>query len=110
MITASRLVSGSVLTAAAAVYYSCPLATTAIVKRGDFCNSTGGAVNVTAYIVPSGGNPAASNTLISALSVGAGVTYVSAELSGLVMGPGETLQAFGLGVTFIVSGVLVTNP
>lgn len=108
MISVSRLVPGSVLSATAISYYLCPANSAVVIKRGDFCNTTGGAVSVSAYIVPAGGAAGTANTLISGFSVGAGVTYVSPELSGLVMAPGDTLQALGAGVTFIVSGIVVT--
>ena len=108
----SRLVPGSVLTNAAAIYYTCPAATSALIKRADFTNTSGSAVTVTVYMVPFGGSPAASNTVMSAVAIAPGVTYVSPELSGQVLGPQETLQAVcsaNNSVTIMVSGLTIVG-
>ena len=102
--SAKRLVAGSQLTAAAVVYYTAPTSTKAVIKSASIVNTTAGAVAATVYIVPAAGSPAAANTLISARSIAVNETYTCPELVNHVLGPGETLQALGLNLTFAVSG------
>ena len=110
-----RLVSGSALTGSAATYYTVPtntnavIAPKAIIRRMTFCNTTAGAVSVTAYLIPSGGSAAASNTIVSARSVAAGETWNSPEAEGHVLEAGGFIQALGNGVTLMVSGEEITT-
>lgn len=109
-IRVSRLVPGSQLTNATATYYTTPASTSAVIKRADFCNNTGGTITFSAYVVPSGGTAVAGNQVISTYSIAANTTYVSPELAGMVLGPGETLQAIAsanASVTITVSGITV---
>ena len=102
--TAKRLVAGSVLTGTAATYYTAPTGTRAVIKSAAIVNTTAGALAATVYLVPSAGAAAAANTLISGLSIAAGATYSCPELINHVLGSGDFIQAFGNGLTLIVSG------
>ena len=67
---------------------------------------------MTLYLVPSGGTAGASNTIVSAMSVGPGqdVTLVSAV--GHVLEPGGSIQAIvdtGTDLTIMASGTEVTT-
>lgn len=103
--TAKRLVPGSQLTASVATYYTAPTKTRAVIRSAQLVNTTGGAVAVTVYAVPSGASAGAANTLISARAVAAGESYSCPELVNTVLEEGGTLQALGLNVTLVVSGV-----
>jgi len=107
-VTAKRLVSGSQLTGAAATYYTAPLATKAVVKNANVCNSTAGAVNLTVHLVPNGGAAGATNILISARAVAPGAVDRCPELVNQVIEAGGTLQALGLSLTLVASGVEIS--
>lgn len=101
MILPAQLVAPQLLTNADAVYYTVPISTTstgsgnvtAKITRAVFINTAGGAITLTVGIVPNGGSLGAGNTLINALSIPAGQTYISPELAGAVLPAGSTLHA-----------------
>jgi hypothetical protein len=101
-INVAQLVAPTQLTGTVAVYFTCPANTTARIDRAIFSNPTGGALTITAYLVPSAGSPTTANQVINAQSIGAGAVYVSPELSGQVLLAGGTLQAFASAATSIV--------
>lgn len=106
-ITPKRMVSGSQIAATATTYYTA----TNVKARIDSCaltNTTGGAITVTMYLVPSGGTADATNTVLSAYSVAAGQTYVPPGVVGQWLEEGGTLQALAssaTSVTLVASGV-----
>ncbi|MFC4275566.1 hypothetical protein [Achromobacter aloeverae] len=74
-------------------------------------NTSVNPVAVTLYRVPSGGSPAASNTILAAFSLSAGQTYVPPQAIGLQLDAGMTLQAMaatGAAVT-LAGGVYETS-
>lgn len=103
--TAKRLVSGSQLTGSAATYYTAPSLTRARIQSASLVNTTGGAVACTVHLVPSGGTADATNTIISARTVADDETYPCPDLINHVIEAGGTIQALGLNVTLVVSGV-----
>lgn len=106
-LTLVNLVPGSVLTNAAAVYYTANNVRTTI-QNATVVNTTAGAITVTIYIVPAAGSPGASNTKISAQSIAAGQSYTCPELIGANIMPGGTLQALAsanTSLTLMVSGL-----
>lgn len=108
-VTQVQLVAPQQLGAADASLYTVPANTTIKVGRVVFCNTTGGAVTITAGIT-TGGALAASTTLIAAMSLAAGATYVSPELSGAVVPAGSQIHAFAsaaTSVTFTASGLTI---
>lgn len=105
--TAKRLVSGSVLTAVAATYYTTPASTRVIIRRMVLYNSTAAAVACAVNLVPSGGAAAVANR-VKAPTLAAGESLTITEAEGQVLEEGGTIQALGLGVTLMASGVEVT--
>lgn len=105
-----QLIAPIQLAAAATSYITVPANTTYRIGRAGFANPTGGALLVTAYLVPAAGAPGVANIVVSAVSVPAGTTYISPELAGLVIPQGSTLQAFASAAASIVlyaSGVSI---
>lgn len=84
---------GLQLTASSQTLYQAPAAVSAIVKRVTFTNIDTAVRTITVYRVPSAGSPGATNTIISAYPISAGQDYSPVCLSGLVLGPGESLRA-----------------
>lgn len=107
-ITIVSLVSAKAMSSSDAAYYTSPTLTAAKIGRAVFCNTDSSPHALTMNLVAASGSSAASNTLISALSLPPGYTYVSPELAGLVIPAGSMLR--GLSdptVTIEVSGVTI---
>lgn len=104
-----QLVAPMQLANADAGVYTVQANTTAKLGRCVFCNTTAGALTITAGITTGGAN-SASTTLISARPIAAGETYVSPELAGAVLPAGSSLRAFAsaaTSVTFTASGLTI---
>lgn len=89
--------------------YTVPANTTVKIGRAVFCNTTAGALTITAGIT-TGGAIAAGTTLISARTIAAGESYVSPELAGAVIPAGSQIHAFAsasASVTFTASGLTI---
>lgn len=86
-------VASQQLGVAATTIYTAPTATTATVANMSFSNTSGSAVAITVYNVPSGGAAATSNIVVPSFSLSVGQTYVPPQLIGLNLAPGATLQA-----------------
>ena len=71
-----------------------------VIKAASLCNTTGGVVTATVYLVPSGGAAGASNTYISGRPIAAGETYPCPELVNQGLNEGGFVQALGNGLTF----------
>lgn len=65
------------------------------------CNTTGGAITVTVYIVPSGGSADATNTVLSSYSIAAGESYVVSAAIGQWIEDGGTLRAVASSATSV---------
>lgn len=104
--TPSRIISGSQLTTSAVTYVTAVNERIRL-ERITLCNTTGGAVTATVYLVPSGGAAGVTNIVISAKSIAPGETYKCPELIGHVLESGGTLQALasaGASITITGSG------
>jgi hypothetical protein len=77
-----------------AAQYTCPPNSKVIVRHVVFCNTAVGAAKLTAEVVPSGGSSGNAAIVIDALSIAAGASYVSPELSGVVLNAGDSIQCF----------------
>lgn len=90
---------------AVAAQFTSPPNTVTVIKRAVFTNTSAGARTVTAHIVPSGGAVANSTMIINGQSLaippGAGSSYVSPELAGVVLNPGDMLQCFADAATSV---------
>lgn len=110
--TFQQLFLPTVLTAGTTTIYTCPASpSTNCLKNGRlrFSNTTGGAVTVLAYAVPSGGGAGAGNEFMNNVSI-AGNSYLDVDLPTLAAG--DTFQASasaGTSITvFEIGGVLFT--
>ncbi|WP_334038014.1 hypothetical protein [Burkholderia gladioli] len=95
----------------AGVLYTAPSSTTATVNNFSLTNTNANPVPVTLYAVPSGGTPSAANAIMSAFSLSGGQTLVPAQVIGLQLAPGATLQALAGTATSITAagGVYETS-
>lgn len=108
-VTQVQLVTPQQLAGSDASVYTTPAQTTAKIGRAVFCNTTAGALTITAGIT-SGGALAAATTLISARSIAPGESYVSPELAGMVIPAGSALRAYAsaaTSVTLAVAGLTI---
>jgi hypothetical protein len=96
-----RLVTGA-LSGSAAVLYTA--GSRCAITAATLCNSTGGAVLCSVWLVRSGGTAGAGNVVLSAQSVAASATRVCTELVGQALEPGDQIVALGAGVALVVSG------
>lgn len=83
------------LTATAAVLYTCPVNSIAQIVRAVAYNTDTVARSVTIHRVPSGDTPATANIIVASYAgrIPAGQTLVFAGLAGMVLNPGDTIQA-----------------
>ena len=108
----SRLVDGSQLTAAAAIYYTAPANTITTIAACTLTNTTAGAVTATMHLVPSAGTPTASNMILSARVIAAGESYNVGSAIGQTLAAGGTIQALAgaaASIALVASGYS-TNP
>ena len=107
-ITTVQMVAPAQLASGDAAVYTAPTSTAAKIGRAVFCNTTAGALTITAGIT-AGGALGAATTMISARTIAPGESYVSPELAGAVIPAGSQLHAYAsaaTSVTFTVSGLL----
>lgn len=111
-IRAVAIVRNVQLPTVVAVQFTSPANTITIIKRAVFTNTSAGARTITAHVVPAGASVSNSTMLINGQSLaippGAGSSYVSPELAGIVLNAGDTLQCFAdaaAGVTLTVNGI-----
>lgn len=107
-VTQVQLVAPEALSTADTAVYTVATQTTVKIGRAIFCNTSTSANNITAGIT-TGGALAASTTLIDALPIAGGATYVSPELAGAVLPAGSQIHAYAAGVTltFTASGLTI---
>jgi hypothetical protein len=106
-ITTLRNLADAVLAAAPAVLYTVPALTRAAIRSAQFCNTTAAVVALTVTVQARTGGTV--RTLLSAHPVAVNETYPGYELLGVVLEAGGTVQASGLGVTAVLSGVEVVG-
>jgi hypothetical protein len=108
--TALPLIQDATLTTSSAVYYTCPVNTTAVIKRAVFTNTSGSAVTVTCNVVRSGGSAGTGNVIIPAKAISPNDTFVSPELAGMTLSAGDQIFAScstGGVVNLMASGVQI---
>lgn len=104
-----NLVPTVALTTGAVAYIAGAPSSKTIVQKATLSNVTAGAVTFTMYRVPSGGSAGAGNTIVQTKGLAAGEVYIANELNGLVLDPGDTIQALasaGASINFTASGVI----
>lgn len=113
-VSIAQLSAGPVqLSATTAAVVTCPQSTQLRIDRAVLSNSSSSAVAVQCFVVPASGSPSAANQIELATngSMTGEQSYVSPELAGLVLTPGQTVQfseSTGTYITVIVSGIAVT--
>lgn len=110
--TPKKLIPGSLLTTSAVAYYTAGASTKAIIQDATVSNTSGGAVTVTVYLVPSAGSASAANTIIPSITLAANEVQKLWQLVPHVVEAGGTIQALsntGAAVSFQASGVEVTG-
>lgn len=109
-VTNVAMVPDATLTTSDEPYYTCPVNTSAQVKRAVFTNTSTSAVTVTVNVVRNGGTSTTTNVLIPAKPVAPNDTYVAPELAGLALAAGDAIHAFastGGVINFMVSGIQI---
>ena len=111
-ITNTVLQAGTVLPTAAAAIVTGGAGAVTVITRMVMANSTASAATVTVYRVPSAGTPGAGNVIVSGRSiVAAPGTDLMPEIVGMVLGPGDTIQALAgtaSAINAFASGYVVT--
>lgn len=108
MLLIKQLVAPTLLTGTNATYYTAPAtatgqaAVTAKISRAVFVNTDSSAHTITVSIVAPGGTAATGNTLINAISISAGQTYISPELAGCVLPAGTTIQGLASSASLVI--------
>lgn len=111
MISPKVMVQGTDAPNAVAAQHTCATNTQEVITHAVFTNHTGGAVTLTAHIVPSGGSATAANKVLDVYSIAANTAYTSPELAGVVLNPGDALHTVASTATAIaqsVSGIVYT--
>lgn len=104
MVTPKQIIAPTVLTNAAAIYYTVPANTTTIIKKLTFANTTAGAVTVTVYF--SGSDDA--HTVRKTRTLAALETWECYEAENHSLPAAATIQAIcsaNTSVTVIGSGL-----
>ena len=101
-------VTSAQLTASAAAYCTAGANARVTIQNATLCNTTGGAVTVTVYIVPSGAAAGVANEIFTR-SIATLTTDRCPELVGKVLNENGSLQAKGASVTFDVSALIYTH-
>jgi hypothetical protein len=107
-INPSTLQPGAVLTTSPVAYVTGAANTQTIIKRAVFTNITAGAVTITVSRTPSGGSPL---VIISVRSVAGNSTDLAPELANMVLGGGDTINAFasaGASINVFASGFVAS--
>lgn len=110
MLTLAQLIPSQGVGPGTQLFYTSPASTKTRIDKMTFCNTTGGAITVTVYLVSGSGTPGSGQIVTSASSVAAGATFNDPDVVGHVLNAGDTIQAFtGGGVMNIMaSGVQQT--
>ena len=111
-VTPKKIIAGSELTGSAATYYTAPANTRVIIKKLTFTNKHAtDAINVTVYLIPSGGAAGDNNTLVDAKAVGPKECWECTQAEGHVLEAAGFIQALAstaAEVTIQGSGVEIT--
>lgn len=101
MIIFQRLISGSVLSAAAATYYTAPANTKAVIQHMALANTTTNAVSATVHVVGTGASESVSTAVISSRVISGLETYNCPEAIGAVILATGTIRALAGAVSTI---------
>lgn len=88
--TAATLTAGAVIGTATATLYTAPAGVHARIGAAVFTNATSAATTLSVSVARSGNTPLLA---INATTLAANAAYVSPELAGLVLNPGDSVTA-----------------
>ena len=100
-VTAKPLINSKQAANAATTEYTTPTSTRTIIDKFTATNTTAGAITLTVYLVPSLGTAGATNTIISALSIAAGVTTDITQLQNQILAAGDFISVLASAATSI---------
>lgn len=105
---ATTQICQSALTTSTATLYTASTSTNSHINTINICNTTGSAITISLFIVPSGGMAGTSNAIYYGYSIGANSTVTWSGIQ--IIMAGGTLQgsASATGVTVTVSGGIST--
>lgn len=109
-IIATRLAGPVLLTNSAMTLFTAPTNSIVFVSAASFDNTDTANHTIKVYVVPAGGTTGAANQVISNQSLSIGQSYQAPELRGLVLNPGDTIQALAdtaALVNCIISGFIM---
>lgn len=95
----TNLINSKYAASSATTEYTVPASTTTTIDSFTVTNSTGGAVNITVYLVPSGGSAGPSNVIVSAQAISAGATTVLSSLANQTLSTGDFISVFASAAT-----------
>lgn len=111
IVTAKCLIESLQVAAIETTQYTVSAGARAIIDKLTGTNTTASAATITVKLIPSGGVPAASNTIVSVKSIAPGECYTFPEIVGHVLNAGDslsTLSGTGLAITLRASGREIT--
>jgi len=92
-------------------YYTVASKTTVVLRRLVVCNTDTSTRTLTVYLVENGGSAGNSNMAIDAQNITPNETWLAAELEGLVLTAGDTIQmvaSSASALTVHASGTVIT--
>jgi hypothetical protein len=106
-IIGAKLAQAAIISTTATIY-NVPALTQAYIKDIDICNTTGSAITINIYLVPSGASAGTSNALYYGYSVAANSVLQWRGLQILNAGDFVAVSASGTGCTITMSGAQAT--
>ena len=111
-VVVKKLVPTTQLTTSATGYGTAvPSGVNQLIKRAVFSNTGAVPHTITVNIVPTSGSPVTGNQVINARTLQAGETYVSSEMAGMVLLPGDQVYALasaGTDVNMTINGLQIS--
>lgn len=92
------------ITTSAATIYTTPAGVRTFVKDLNICNTTGAAVTVNVYLVPSAGSSSTANAILYGYSIAANATYRWTGVQIINEGAIIRVSASATGLTITASG------
>lgn len=91
-VTPKNLFEGQFAPGSATTLYTAPLSTHTIIDKFTACNISGGSVNLTVYLVPSGGTAGTSNAVLSAFPIASGATLDLTQIQNQILNAGDFIS------------------
>ena len=101
-VTAKCLINSKFASSSVNTEYTTPASTKTIIDKFTATNSSGGALSIAVYIVPSGGTAGTSNLVYYNSSIGSNVTADSVEMRNQILNAGDLIAVQAGGASGIV--------